>query len=1031
MHRSNHRKWRLPSLLALGLFLLLPASILAQRYAHTRTFRIDGSYAAAVTTSPQNNVIVKSGDTPKVTWLNGYERREIVAPEENQYRVYESRTGQLWSLYSDGVLLYYRGQWSYHPIAEVRNEMLSNPMRQLRQISLVPAEVNTLLILLPDKLLEYDASNGRTTLIQEVSQTRLGRFQEMHEAHDGGLWISGLNALAYLPGPVRRITPETDWREEIYSADNLLLHFQRPYENPPGVVATVGMAPEFTSDRYIVQFELGQWKLFSLESEKARQAWRGWDHSLWSYSYNSLFRIVNDPELRLLREPVVGAQFDVSVETNGVFWIASGEGVVRYAPYLWRTPPELEFLQNPVHAMLETTNRNRVWLVSSDGLISWSNGSVRTVPWPQEFEIFFQASDSIYEIPNGLLAITTQNQPLLFDPARNAFTNFSTRLPQPWRFVGSFADKSLCAWSPRSLDGANFWKFDGELFTPMHWEELKLPGDEVTLFHQMPRGDIWIGTDAGLALIRAAGGPVQYFNPQPGASPERVLCLAEVGEDRLWCGTGRGIYEFRGQNWELLLGTGERINSITRGLDSSVWVGTSSGVMRFMENAWVRYGGADGLPSSAIYTVLRDRADRVWAGTGRGVVRFHPSADPDPPMVFQPTLIENARPSTSQPTTIAFAGMDKWDYCPANELLFSYRLDEGPWSSYSNITARVFQNLSSGEHLLELRAMDKAGNRSVESSQFSFAVIVPWFRDPRLIGVSAFGMLAILFFAALAVNKHLQLKRSYAEVGKMVELRTRELEKANQELLHSQKMTAIGTMAAGIAHDFNNILSIIKGSAQIIESNVENKDKIRTRVNRIQTVVEQGASIVRALLGLGRLNERELAEVDLEQLLEGTQRVLSDRIPQDVRLEVRHNGAVPPIRCSREVLQQMLMNLVLNAVDAVSGHGKVELMAECRAQTPSGQVVEAPQADEYVVLSVTDTGCGIPPEVLPRIFEPFYTTKAFSSRRGTGLGLSMVYELAKGVGYGLSVFSKVGEGSTFEIIIPAQKSGDTAVPTGK
>ena len=1019
MHRSSHSSSRLLRTF-LCLLFLLPSSF-AQRHAHTRTFRIDGSYAAAVTISPQINIIVKSGDTPKITWLNGYERREIAAPEENQYRVYESRTGQLWSLYSDGVLLYYRGQWAYHPIAEVRNEMLTNPMRQLRQISLVPAELNILLILLPDRLLEYDAATGRTTMLKEVAATGLGRFQEMHESQDGGLWVTGINALAYLPGPIRRLEPETEWREQVYSGGGPLLHLQRPYENPPGVVATVGISPEITTHRYVLQLNQGEWKLLPVQSEKARQAWRGWDSSLWSYSYNSLFRVLDQPDPRIVREPVIGAQFDVAVETNGVFWIASGEGLVRYAPHLWRSPPELEFLQHPVHAMLETTNENRLWIVSSDALISLGSSRTQSIPWPHDFEVLFQPSDSIYEVPNGLLAITTQNQPLFFDPAQNAFVNPPVPLLSPWRFVGSFADKSLCAWSPRPVAGASFWKFDGIEFTPMHWEGLELAGDEVTAFRQLARGDIWIGTDAGLALIRASGGPIQYFPPQPDGSPERILSITDVGEDRLWCGTASGIYEYRGQEWEAILTTGERINSIIRGLDGSVWVGSSGGVMRFLENAWIRYTPADGLPSSAIYTVLRDRADEIRVGTGRGVARFHRSADLDPPLALTPALVANERPTTRSPTMITFSGMDKWDYCPPGELLFSYRLDEGPWSAYSNITARTFQNLSSGEHVVELRAMDKAGNRSVESGQLAFSVIVPWFRDPRLIAVSAIGFLAVVFFAGLAVNKHLQLKRSYAEVGKIVEQRTRELEKANQELLHSQKMKAVGTMAAGIAHDFNNILSIIKGSAQIIESNPDNKDKIRTRINRIQTVVEQGSSIVRALLGLGRLNERELAKVDLQGLLEETQRVLSDRVPPGVHLEVHRNGFLPPIRCSREVLQQMLMNLVLNAVDAVGGHGSIRLMADQRPQTPPNQVVQAPPADEYVILSVSDTGCGIPADVLHRIFEPFYTTKAFSSRRGTGLGLSMVYELAKGVGYGLTVSSKLGDGSTFEVIIPVTK----------
>ena len=111
----------------------------------------------------------------------------------------------------------------------------------------------------------------------------------------------------------------------------------------------------------------------------------------------------------------------------------------------------------------------------------------------------------------------------------------------------------------------------------------------------------------------------------------------------------------------------------------------------------------------------------------------------------------------------------------------------------------------------------------------------------RVLALAVCGTIIICFLTWLAVNRHLRLVRSYAEVESIVAQRTQELERANQELLHSQKMRALGTLAAGIAHDFNNILSIIKGSTQIIEANLDDKEKIRTRADRIKTMVEQGS----------------------------------------------------------------------------------------------------------------------------------------------------------------------------------------------
>ncbi|HKS38936.1 MAG TPA: ATP-binding protein, partial [Verrucomicrobiae bacterium] len=119
------------------------------------------------------------------------------------------------------------------------------------------------------------------------------------------------------------------------------------------------------------------------------------------------------------------------------------------------------------------------------------------------------------------------------------------------------------------------------------------------------------------------------------------------------------------------------------------------------------------------------------------------------------------------------------------------------------------------------------------------------------------------------------------------------------------------------------------------------------------------------------------------------------------------------------LIQQMLLNFIINAADAMSGHGTVVLRTGTLERLPAHLALAPAAGERFVFVSVQDAGSGIAPEVLPRIFEPFFTTKAFSTRRGTGLGLSMVYEIAKELGFGLRVESFEGKGSTFTIIIPA------------
>jgi two-component system cell cycle sensor histidine kinase/response regulator CckA len=241
--------------------------------------------------------------------------------------------------------------------------------------------------------------------------------------------------------------------------------------------------------------------------------------------------------------------------------------------------------------------------------------------------------------------------------------------------------------------------------------------------------------------------------------------------------------------------------------------------------------------------------------------------------------------------------------------------------------------------------------------------------------------------------------------------------------VHSQKMNALGTLAAGIAHDFNNILSIIKGSAQIIEDNVSNSEKIHTRVDRIKTVVEQGAGIVKAMLGFSAGSSDEPALCDLNVVVNDTIQLLGDRFQRDAAVSFQPVPNLPQIPIVKEFVQQVLLNFIFNAAEAETAARKKQIVLSLRTEQrlPLALALAPAPAQEYILVSVQDFGCGIQPEHLPRIFEPFFTTKALSARRGTGLGLSMVYELARKLEAGLSVESIVDVGSTFTLILPTSQ----------
>lgn len=1010
--------------LLLLLLFLLPGTTpsRAERPLHTRTFLSGADYLASITISPQGHVIGKSGDGTKVFVLDGYNVRQIGVPEEGPFRVYESRSGQLWTLASDGLALYHGGSWTMHPIADVRHEIMRNPIRQ-RQIALLPAEVNRVLILLPDRLLEYDASTGIAGVLKEAPATSLGSFIEMSEGLDGSLWVSGLNGAARGTGPVRKFTPQSEWVEFLLPPGGRVNNLQKPFDS--GSAVTFAAVPTFPgTDRAIAQLRDGEWRLLPAGQDRIRQAWTGWDGAVWAYTYNALLRWHNGEGLK--REIVSTAQYDTAVETNGIFWVTSADGLVRYAPFLWRARDGLEDLQAAVHAMHFEADTGNAWLATSEGLILRSGGADRKVfRWPEEMEPAPGVVRGIFPLEHGELLVEGQGGALIFDKKTGAFRR-PPRLPGlEAHFIGQFRDGTPCAWmrSREKTNTLDLRRFNGKEFIRVEVPEVQWEFEELTTFKETSSGEMWAGSNnAGILHFRPGVGLAEVHGQERGLPNDRIYALEELGDGRMWCGTSARLYEYQGQRWTAIYNTLDRVTAISR-TGEGTFVGTTGGLYRYYQDSWIYYGVNEGLPSLQVYTVKRDGRDQVWVGTSRGVVSYFPDADPDPPRSL-PAVVQE-QPSAMEPTTVNFRAQDKWNYTSPGDLLFSYRLDEGSWTPFSNITYRVFQNLSSGTHLLETLAMDKNGNKSPSPSRVEFSVIVPWSRDPRLLVVLGLAAAVTVGLGVFAVKKHIDLIHSYAAVERIVEERTRELEKANNELLHSQKMRAIGTMAAGIAHDFNNILSIIKGSAQIIESNVEDREKIQTRVNRIQTVVAQGSSIVKALLGLGRLNEQEISSCHVPQLLEETKKLVADRFPPAVSIEVDCPSTLPDPRCSREVVQQMLLNFILNAVDSMNNEGTVLLGARLAMAKPANLVVEPELAPSYIEISVTDHGVGVPPEILPRIFEPFFTTKSFSSRRGTGLGLSMVYELVKGMGYGLKVESKVNEGSVFSIYLPLGAEGKT------
>jgi len=587
---------------------------------------------------------------------------------------------------------------------------------------------------------------------------------------------------------------------------------------------------------------------------------------------------------------------------------------------------------------------------------------------------------------------------------------------------GSLCVQRLASDGPRAGDQPRLEVFDGN-----HFKALSDPppdssvGATLSTFFGAQNGDIWLSGDDGTAWFHDK--KWRTFAASDKSAPAAGVGFVELMEGKIWCATADRIWEFDGRNWSAVRGGFDRINALWRGRDGSVWVASNTGLHRFFQGSWVESGVEEGLPAPSVRSIYEDQRGRLWAATTHGLTAYFPEADLDPPQTYiQRAADKEKNIPEGGDIDLAFSGQDKWEHTRRQRLLYSCRLDGGEWSPFHDGTRASFSDLSPGKHYFQVRAMDRNCNVDPKPPQIEFSVILPWYKEKRLVLISVAGIGVALFFAGLAFNRHRQLLRSYAEVEKKVADRTRELEITSRELLHSQKMNALGSLAAGIAHDFNNILSIIKGSAQIIEDNLENQRKVRTRVDRIKTVVEQGAGIVKAMLGFSRESDQQPGPCDVNSAVDDTVKLLGDRFLREVQVTVEAAPNLPPVPCSKDLIQQILLNFIFNAAESMAKRKQIILATRLVNRAPDGLMLVPAAAAAYVSISVRDFGCGIPPENLPRIFEPFFTTKALSVRRGTGLGLSMVYELAKKMEAGLTVDSAIDQGSTFTLILPVRNA---------
>jgi len=240
---------------------------------------------------------------------------------------------------------------------------------------------------------------------------------------------------------------------------------------------------------------------------------------------------------------------------------------------------------------------------------------------------------------------------------------------------------------------------------------------------------------------------------------------------------------------------------------------------------------------------------------------------------------------------------------------------------------------------------------------------------------------------------------------------------AEARLIQAQKMEVVGQLAGGVAHDFNNLLGVIQGYGELLMRRLAGDDASKSRLTHILQAASRGAALTRQLLAFSRQQPLETKPVDLNSVVTGMDPMLRRLISENIQIDTVLDEGLHRVEADPTQVEQVLMNLAVNARDAMGAGGRLTIET-CNVDLDESYLAAPPDAKPgpYVMLAVSDTGHGMDAETLSHVFEPFYTTK--EQGKGTGLGLATVYGIVRQSGGHVAVYSEPGRGTTFKVYLP-------------
>ena len=380
-------------------------------------------------------------------------------------------------------------------------------------------------------------------------------------------------------------------------------------------------------------------------------------------------------------------------------------------------------------------------------------------PLPKNETAWGYITEGLATLPDGRLAIRTNSTDLLtFDPQRRRFLNVKHPAGHDIRLFVQRPDGSLLVQTiNQKAQGFALETYDGREFHPFLNPGSSWGISDLRSVVIGDHGEIWIGASDGFGVYR--NGAFSRVDASTGFTDTAAFCLKRIEGGTLLAGGREGLFRYDGKSWHAILHGLDRVRNVATGRDGSVWVASGTGVVRLQDGKQISHGTREGLPSDVVYRVFEDSRGRVWAGTTRGMSLLHPDADRDPPT----TLISAEQNAREAPpggrVRLVFSGTDKWKVTPPERLLFSWRIDRAPWSTFSSETSVSLDKLHSGGHTFEVRAMDRSGNIDPHPPEYHFTVLPAWYQTRAFQDLTAASVLVTGLLLLVAVYSYRSLLR--------------------------------------------------------------------------------------------------------------------------------------------------------------------------------------------------------------------------------------------------------------------------------